>query len=130
MLRKLEKQYLYLLSCINLDGYCVNLDGSECTDNCQENMDKRELISSLRDIAKKEIQTDFLTQKSIENWLRGLPSSVNIDFSFIDIEARLLSFGVEPTDKNVNNYWCVMSYRLLQMFNSLENKTSWFYDNK
>lgn len=122
MLRKLEKQYIYLLNCINFDGY--NLPKS------QNDMTKRELIIELKDIAKKEIQTDFLTQKSIENWLSGLPSSICIDFSFVDIEKKLIEFGIKKVnDKHINNWFNVMAYRLLQMFDALSHKKSWFYDN-
>lgn len=120
MLRKLENQYLYLLSCINLDGY--NLPKS------QSDMTKKELISCLKEIAKKEIQTNVLTQKTIENWLRGL-SCCNIEFWDYKISDLLVSWNIKPTQKNIENYWNVMSYRLLQMFNALDNnKKSWFYD--
>ena len=121
MLRKLENQYVYLLSCVNLDGY--NLPKK------QSDMTRKEVVIALQNITKRELQTDVLTQKDLTSWLSGLPASINIDYSFVDIEARLLSFGFKKVnDKHINNWFGVMSYRLLQMFEALSNKKSWFYD--
>ena len=121
MLRKLENQYVYLLSSINLDGY--NLPKP------QENMTKREIISALQDIAKKELQKNVLTQKDLTSWLSGLPSSICIDFGFVDIEKRLIEFRIKKVDdKKINNWFGFCAFRLLQMFNALDNKKSWFYD--
>lgn len=62
------------------------------------------------DSNKKRYQNDKV--QGLKNWLQGLPSGVNIDFTYYDIEQRLKDFGVitETTRENtiekyVSEWW-------------------------
>ncbi|EHP9878018.1 addiction module protein [Escherichia coli] len=62
------------------------------------------------DSNKKRYQNDKV--QGLKNWLQGLPSGVNIDFTYYDIEQRLKDFGVitETTRENtiekyISEWW-------------------------
>ena len=59
---------------------------------------------------KKRYQNDKV--QGLKNWLQGLPSGVNIDFTYYDIEKRLKNFGIitettrESTiEKYISEWW-------------------------
>lgn len=59
---------------------------------------------------KKRYQNDKV--QGLKNWLQGLPSGVNIDFTYYDIEQRLKDLGIitettrESTiEKYVSEWW-------------------------
>lgn len=62
------------------------------------------------DSNKKRYQNDKV--QGLKNWLQGLPSGVNIDFTYYDIEQRLKDLGIitettrESTiEKYVSEWW-------------------------
>lgn len=62
------------------------------------------------DSNKKRYQNDKV--QGVKNWLQGLPSGVNIDFTYYDIEQRLKDLGIitettrESTiEKYVSEWW-------------------------
>ncbi|UDW09867.1 hypothetical protein [Escherichia coli] len=62
------------------------------------------------DSNKKRYQNDKV--QGLKNWLQGLPSGVDIDFTYYDIEQRLKDFGIitdttrESTiEKYVSEWW-------------------------
>lgn len=62
------------------------------------------------DSNKKRYQNDKV--QGLKNWLQGLPSGVNIDFTYYDIEQRLKNFGIitettrESTiEKYISEWW-------------------------
>lgn len=62
------------------------------------------------DSNKKRYQNDKV--QGLKNWLQGLPSGVNIDFTYYDIEKRLKDLGIitettrESTiEKYVSEWW-------------------------
>lgn len=59
---------------------------------------------------KKRYQNDKV--QGLKNWLQGLPSGVNIDFTYYDIEQRLKDLGIitemtrESTiEKYISDWW-------------------------
>lgn len=59
---------------------------------------------------KKRYQNDKV--QGLKNWLQGLPSGVNIDFTYYDIEQRLKDLGIitemtrESTiEKYISEWW-------------------------
>ena len=62
------------------------------------------------DSNKKRYQNDKV--QGLKNWLQGLPSGVNIDFTYYDIEQRLKDLGIitettrESTiEKYISEWW-------------------------
>lgn len=62
------------------------------------------------DSNKKRYQNDKV--QGLKNWLQGLPSGVDIDFTYYDIEQRLKNFGIitdttrESTiEKYISEWW-------------------------
>ena len=62
------------------------------------------------DSNKKRYQNDKV--QGLKNWLQGLPSGVDIDFTYYDIEKRLKNFGIitettrESTiEKYISEWW-------------------------
>ena len=62
------------------------------------------------DSNKKRYQNDKI--QGLKNWLQGLPSGVDIDFTYYDIEQRLKNFGIitdttrESTiEKYISEWW-------------------------
>jgi hypothetical protein len=67
-------------------------------------------------------------QDRIAQWLRGMPSVINISVDYDEIANWLIVWGVIPENytekqyyKHVNNWFSVIAYRLLQL-NSKLNK--------
>lgn len=59
---------------------------------------------------KKRYQNDKV--QGLKNWLQGLPSGVNIDFTYYDIEKRLKDLGIiteatseSTVEKYVSEWW-------------------------
>lgn len=59
---------------------------------------------------KKRYQNDKV--QGLKNWLQGLPSGVNIDFTYYDIEQRLKDLGIitettreSTVEKYVSEWW-------------------------
>lgn len=62
------------------------------------------------DSNKKRYQNDKV--QGLKNWLQGLPSGVNIDFTYYDIEQRLKDLGIiteatreSTVEKYVSEWW-------------------------
>lgn len=62
------------------------------------------------DSNKKRYQNDKV--QGLKNWLQGLPTGVNIDFTYYDIEQRLKDLGIIPEttrestiEKYVSEWW-------------------------
>lgn len=62
------------------------------------------------DSNKKRYQNDKV--QGLKNWLQGLPSGVDIDFTYYDIEQRLKNFGIitdttreSTVEKYVSEWW-------------------------
>ena len=56
-------------------------------------------------------------QYQVESWLCGLCSTVDLAYMNEDIEQVLLSWGIEPNDKNVQQWWHKNAANLIQMWN-------------
>ena len=57
-------------------------------------------------------------QERLENWLRGLPSSFNIDYSNYSIAQIGIQWGFEKAvDKGsfIDNWWSTMALRIIQL---------------
>ena len=59
---------------------------------------------------KKRYQNDKV--QGLKNWLQGLPSGVNIDFTYYDIEQRLKDLGIitemtreRTIEKYISEWW-------------------------
>jgi len=68
-------------------------------------------------------------QDRITQWLRGVPSVINISVDYDDIANWLIVWGVLPENytekqyyKHVNNWFSVIAYRLLQLDSKLNKK--------
>lgn len=114
--------YNYLISCIDLSDYGIDA----------KDMTKKLIIGQLISIIEKETQTQAvnITPKIIENWLRGL-CCVKIEFWDYKISDLLVLWNIKPTQRNIKNYWCVMSFRLYQMIDfylNAKKPTNWFFD--
>lgn len=122
-MRKTNKAiYEYLINCIDLSDYAIDT----------KDMTKKLIICQLISIIQNETQTKAtnITPKILENWLRGL-SCVKIEFWDYKISDLLVLWNIKPTNKNINNYWTVMSFRLYQMIDFYLNSkklTNWFFD--
>lgn len=55
------------------------------------------------------------TQAGICDLLQGL--WLNLAFEYVEIEALLKGWGVEPNDRNVQNWWNVLASRILRLYN-------------
>jgi hypothetical protein len=108
--------YAYLLNAIDLSIYGV------------EKTTPFNTLKSLKEIIKKEMQVNLVSQAVLKNYLQGLPSSISIAFEYSEITQKLQDFGIinsktpqSKIDKIVNNWFGVISFRLLQLFELKEN---------
>lgn len=69
-------------------------------------------------------------QKTVEEWLKGLPSAVNIDFTYYDIEKLLREWGYlkdnstpKKVEKEVDFYWHRCAGALLILLNKYTENT-------
>lgn len=108
--------YAYLINCIDLSIYEL------------EKTSPFKTLQELKEIVKKEMQVNLLTQDVLKNYLQGLPSSINIAFEYSEITQKLQDWNFinsktsqSKVDKLVSNWFGVMGYRLLQLFELKEN---------
>lgn len=59
------------------------------------------------------------TQDGYQHLLQGL--LFNVAFKNLEIEKLLWSWGVKPTDKKIINYWQVLAFRVLKLYNAIDN---------
>jgi len=113
-LNKISKQYI--LDCVDGTGYNKELTTNE------------EKLNFLYDTFKNEYSwaIDRLgPYKAFKEWIMGLPSSFNIEFSNYNILQLAKKWGSIPenaTEKQENkileNYWNFITAKTFQLFNS------------
>lgn len=108
------RQYAYLLDCI-----------AECSiiiDNERTFADDKERVNYLWDVQLVPMLcASYPTMHAVtEYFLRGVGLNTIAIYN-CDIENLLQSWGIKPTDKNVENYWSCMATRFIQL-HSILNK--------
>lgn len=101
-------QFAYLLDCIE--------NSSIITDSERTFADDKERINYIWDVQLVPM-VDACTptmQSTIEHWLRGLGLNTIAIYNH-EIEDLFKEWGIKPTEKNIDNYWSVMAYRLIQL---------------
>jgi len=104
----------YIIDCINSDDVILNTD--------------KEKLLYLLTKYKTEYQHHEQYYKTrlntLENWLRGLPSHVNIEFMNHNIEQLLIDWGVllehsidNITARKIDRYWYFMAMRINSLWN-------------
>ena len=105
----------YIINAIDASGY----DASPKTN--------AEKIAFLRATFNREYGHEIKRQGiqgAVSDWLRGLPSAVNLPFCNADIIDLAISWGslpANPSEKQAEritaNYWNFMAAKMLQLFN-------------
>jgi hypothetical protein len=116
---KFAKQYI--IDNIDLSGY-----------NYPSNLNDVEKIKALNKIFNDEYGwavNRLGRQRAIEEWLRGLPSSLSLAYYNDDIIDLAKSWGTlsanatqSQENKIVKNYWRLMAAQTLQLFDKVKNK--------
>ena len=113
----------YIINCISDDGF-NNEDGTP-TYNTDTEQDKVTfLFNTLLHAKDYEFKRNNINKTDIiEDWLRGLPSSINIEFSNYDILQLAKKWGSIPQDatekqedKILENYWHFIANKTRQLF--------------
>lgn len=79
-----------------------------CIDTSEYDQSKFPTLKSIIEVEKGSYR--LITQDVVEDWLRGLPSSVNLIYSDSDIEALLVEVG--SPNLTVDGYWSWCAYHI------------------
>jgi len=124
---KLTAQHQYVLNCIPDSDEIRTYYGVDTTTDGDR-------VKFVLDTFNSEYSNEYNCkrwpnmQDRIAQWLRGMPSVINISVDYDEIANWLIVWGVIPENytekqyyKHVNNWFSVIAYRLLQL-NSKLNK--------
>ena len=114
-----RQAYAYILKSIDSSEY----KDEEYFNKCETDKDKIKFLNAVFNAEYGFFINRLGEQKAVEEWLRGLPSSINIDFNYSDILAIAIEWGAIPenytesqADKIIKNWFNLIAAKTCQLF--------------
>lgn len=102
--------------------------------DCEKMTDKERIEFLLDTFFEEEVKYDrrrMCTFDILREWLQGLPSAINIAFSYYDIALQGSRMGIckdaRSEERFVNNWWCILAQKILRLARIYKIDMSRFY---